>query len=446
MNTEKSIFEKLNKWIRNSVTLKLITITILVLLLLIPSSMIQSIIGERERMNTEAAREVSSKWANSQEIKGPILSIPLTYEEKNGEEILTYTKYVHLLPEHLSIHGTIAPEKLRRGIYEVVVYQSSLKVSGVFKLINQFDRSYLKEIRYDEAFISLGVSDLRGIKNHVEFKWRNENLNVTPGSKLQDFSYSGFTVSLPDDFRLDNSTIPFDFNLNLQGSHHLSFQPVGSTTSVNIESTWNAPSFDGNFLPDFREVREDGFEANWKILQLNRNYPQIWTGNDHFKNMDDSSFGVSLILPMDDYQKSMRSAKYAVMTIALTFLIFFLVEILNEKKIHPFQYTLVGLALCLFYVLLVSISEHSNFNFAYWISTTSIVTMIMLYSLSIFKTKRLTILLVTTLCGIYGFLFITLQLVDYALLMGSIGLTIILAATMYFTRNINWYKLNIKSE
>ena len=169
MNTEKSIFEKLNKWIRNSVTLKLITITILVLLLLIPSSMIQSIIGERERMNTEAAREVSSKWANSQEIKGPILSIPLTYEEKNGEEILTYTKYVHLLPEHLSIHGTIAPEKLRRGIYEVVVYQSSLKVSGVFKLINQFDRSYLKEIRYDEAFISLGVSDLRGIKNHVEF-------------------------------------------------------------------------------------------------------------------------------------------------------------------------------------------------------------------------------------------------------------------------------------
>ena len=158
--------------------------------------------------------------------------------------------------------------------------------------------------------------------------------------------------------------------------------------------------------------------------------------------MQNSAFGVNLIMPLDDYQKSMRSAKYAAMTIALTFLIFFLVEILNGRKIHPFQYVLVGLGLVLFYVLLVSISEHSNFNLAYLISSVAIVSMITLYSYSIFRVRKLTLLLFATLVGIYGFLFVTLQLADYALLMGSAGLTLILGLTMYFTRNVNWYKLN----
>ena len=152
------------------------------------------------------------------------------------------------------------------------------------------------------------------------------------------------------------------------------------------------------------------------------------------------------MLPIDDYHKSMRSAKYGVMCIALTFLIFFLVEILNKRRIHPFQYALVGLGLVLFYVLLVSISEHSNFNLAYLISSIAIVSMISLYSLSVFKEKKLSLLLLLTLIAVYGFLFVTLQLADYALLMGSIGLTLILSATMYFSRNINWYNLNQEDE
>jgi inner membrane protein len=193
-------------------------------------------------------------------------------------------------------------------------------------------------------------------------------------------------------------------------------------------------------------VSENGFEATWKVLELNRNYPKQWTGSNHSTQLSESAFGVDLILPLDDYQKSMRSAKYAVMTIALTFLIFFLVEILNGRKIHPFQYILVGLSLCLFYILLISISEHTNFNIAYLISAVGVVAMIGLYSLSVFKNMRLTFLLLVTLTSIYGFLFITLQLADYALLMGSIGLAIILAVTMYATRNINWYKLSITND
>ena len=446
MNTENTLIEKVNSFIKTSVTLKLLTITILMLLLLIPAAMIRSIIQERESLNTEATNEVSSKWADAQQINGPILTIPLIYEFEVENKKTTTTKYWHLLPENLNIDGNIVPEKLKRGIYEVVVYRSNLNVSGDFNISPRPDPQNLKEIQYDQAFLTIGITDLRGIQNQINLNWNGKNLYVQPGSKLTDIIYSGITIDTPDLREQANQNIAFDYTVNLQGSKNLSFIPVGNTTNVKLKSTWPSPSFNGNFLPDDREISEDGFTAFWSVLQLNRNYPQTWIGDGNKQQMQESSFGVDLIKPIDDYQKSLRSAKYAAMAIALTFLIFFLVEILNKKKIHPFQYALVGLALCLFYILLVSISEHSNFNVAYGISSVGIVVMISLYSLSVFKKLNLSLILITTLCGIYGFLFVTLQLADYALLMGSIGLLLILGLTMYFTRNINWYKLNMETE
>lgn len=445
MDKENTLIEKVNTWIKNSVTLKLITVTLLMLLLLIPSSMIKSIISEREELNNEAIIEVSTKWAEGQEIQGPILTIPLIYEYKKDDDKSQITKYWHILPEELNISGIIETEKLRRGIYEIVVYKSDISVSGVFELNNIVEQTKLKEIQYDKAFLTIGISDLRGIEDQIQLKWNNNNLQARPGSKISKMIYSGVTINLPDITMLIDTPVDFNFNISLQGSQYMSFIPIGSTTNVNIRSKWQSPSFNGNFLPDNREVTNEGFKANWKILQLNRNFPQTWVGSNHKEKMQDSAFGVNLIMPLDDYQKSMRSAKYAAMTIALTFLIFFLVEILNGRKIHPFQYILVGLALVLFYVLLVSISEHANFNVAYLISSLAIVAMITLYSFSIFRARKLTLLLLATLVGIYGFLFVTLQLADYALLMGSTGLTLIIGLTMYFTRNVNWYKLNTEA-
>lgn len=443
---ENTPFEKVNSLVKNSVTLKLVTITILMLLLLIPASMIQSIIQEREQLSNEVSNEVSSKWAEEQQVNGPILTIPLIYEYENDEKKYTTTKYWQILPEKLIINGEVMPQKLKRGIYEVVVYQSEINISGEFILNQALDHNNLKHILYDQAFLTVGISDLRGIKNQITVNWNKDELEVNPGSKLSDLIYSGFTVALPNVKEQVGKKADFSFSMELQGSRNLSFTPLGSTTKVDLKSTWDSPSFNGSFLPDSREISTDGFSASWSILQLNRNYPQTWVGNDNHNKIEDSSFGVELILPLDDYQKTYRSAKYAAMTIALTFLIFFLVEILNKRKIHPFQYALVGLALCLFYVLLLSISEHSNFNIAYGLSTLGIVTMVSLYSLSVFKQLKLSLLLCTVVSAIYGFLFVTMQLADYALLMGSIGLTIILALTMYFTRNINWYKLNIEAQ
>ena len=414
------------------------------LLLLIPSSMIKTIIVERETLNNEAINEVSSKWANEQQINGPILTIPLVYEYINEEKETKWEerKFLNILPEELNIQGEVTPEKLRRGIYEIVVYKSFLQFNGSFLVGHKINQDHLKQIKYDEAFLTIGISDLRGIEDEIAVNWGKERLKVIPGSRIPEIISKGVTIALP---KLEFSTdkpISFSFNLNLQGSQNLSFIPLGSTTHVKINSNWPSPSFNGSFLPDSRKVTETGFTAEWKVLQLNRNFSQSWVGSSGRNNMRDASFGVDLLLPLDDYQKSMRSAKYAAMTIALTFLIFFLVEVLNGKKIHPFQYILVGMALCLFYVLLISISEHSNFNIAYTISTLAVVSMITLYSLSIFKATKFTMLLSVTLIGIYGFLFVTLQLADYALLMGSIGLTIILGATMFFTRKINWYRIN----
>ncbi|MEM7550559.1 MAG: cell envelope integrity protein CreD [Bacteroidota bacterium] len=439
--------KSVGNWVKNSVSLKLITIAILVMLLLIPSSMIESIIHERANLSEQAITEVSGKWAGDQLVNGPVLIVPIVYEykSKKEEEPDEVIRYLHILPEDLNVSGTLNPEILKRGIYDVAVYESEMKVEGEFLLNQKVDRDHLKEIKWNDAHLAIGISDMRGIKDNIVVHWDKKRYKAEPGSRISNRTLSGVTVDLPDLFPKRGEAVKFNFGLKLKGSRNLSFIPLGNETKVDLESGWSSPSFNGNFLPDHREITEAGFTANWKILQLNRNFPQSWVGGYLSLNIQESAFGVDLFMPLDDYKKAIRSEKYAVMTIFLTFLIFFLVEVMNGKKIHPFQYTLVGLSLCLFYVLLISISEHSSFNKAYMISALATTAMITLYSRSIFKSAGSTALMSVTLIGVYCFLFVTLQLADYALLMGSVGLMLILSATMYFTRNINWYKLSTKT-
>jgi inner membrane protein len=243
--------------------------------------------------------------------------------------------------------------------------------------------------------------------------------------------------------------------------------PFGKTTKVTIESPWGTPSFVGASLPDERQVTDKGFKAVWNELHLNRNYPQQGTGrfigiaSNSVENYDqnravvsspdgvgstkttgelESSFGVKLLLPVDEYQKTMRSTKYNLMFIVITFIAFFFVEILNRKRLHPIQYLLVGFAICLFYVLLLAISEHLSFNWAYLIGCVTILTLIIFYTQSVFKNTRITLIFNGILALLYGFFYSLLQLEDYSLLLGSVGLLVILAVVMYLTRNIDWYR------
>jgi inner membrane protein len=440
---EKSFFETLNQAISKSITLKLISIFILMVMLMIPMAFIMELIQERENLRQSAITEVSGRWANDQLVYGPVLTIPFHKQVIEEGKAKTIREEAHILPSHLKADARVDPQTLHRGIYDVVVYDSNISFSGSFEDIGKYIHGIDHyEMLWEEAFLTVHISDLRGIKDEVQVNWNGNLIQVEPGTLIPYLVGSGITVSHIFGQNPGNEAHSFSFDLHLQGSRHLGFAPLGRETHLFMTSGWRDPSFSGSFLPDNRTVNEEGFSATYKILELNRNYPQSWTGNQNAGSLRSSAFGVDLLLPMNDYQKSMRSAKYALLAISLTFLTFFLVEIFNRKKIHPFQYILIGLALVLFYTLLISISEHTNFDIAYVIASASVIAMIGLYARSILQNPRQAATLVFVLILTYTFVYITLQIQDYALLIGTIGLTLILAFTMYITRNINWYELS----
>ncbi len=460
----KTFYERFSAWTRNSITLRIISIAILVLLLLIPTSMIESLIRERQSYRQQAIQNVSTSWADAQTLAGPILTVPYqVMNRNNSDKLVESTEYAHFLPELLQIETFIAPETRRRGIYEAVVYTAQLEFTGSFpspdfEILNISPEA----ISWKDAVIELGVPDMRGIQQNVVLKWQGKDFSFDPGVGAGKVLSSGVSVGVS----LDSSSLAsnFSFKIELNGSGSLGFLPLGKTTEVQVNSSWSNPSFVGAFLPDDQDVNDDGFNAKWEVLHLNRNFHQAWKGEQYFfplndiapaqddylypsyqieapqqNNAQDYGFGVNLLMPVDQYQKSMRSAKYAIMFISLTFLTFFFVEILNRKRIHPVQYLLVGLALCIFFALLLAISEHTSFNLAYIIAGISVTALIAVYVKAVFKSQRLTTLLTLLLVLMYGFIFTLLQLQDYALLIGSIALFIILAIVMYISRKIDWY-------
>lgn len=461
-DNQPSFFDRLNSWMQNSLTFKLFVIAFLMLLLMIPISMIQSIINERKMLRDNAIRDISSKWGNNQVIGGPIISIPYRENVKNNEtgEIKSTVRYAHFLPEQLNIEGDLQTEERKRGIYVVVLYNSKMKISGTF---NKLDLSKLgidvAKLELNNAIISVGITDLKGIREKVVMKMNGMEYPLDPGIPTHDIFNSG--VSLPVKIAATDN-LNFDVMLDLNGSQSIYFLPLGKETSVKINSKWANPSFEGSFLPDNRTVDGSGFKADWKVLHLNRNYAQQGIGS--FINTEDintnadnvyysaqtanssqaAEFGVRLLLPVDEYQKTMRSAKYSAMFVVLTFLVVFFSEILRGVRVHPIQYLLVGFAISLFYLLLLSISEHLLFNWAYLISCIAILTLVAFYINAIFHNKTATIIITTALGILYGFFYTLLQLEEYALLLGSIGLLVILAGVMYLTRNIDWYNVRRK--
>ncbi|MCB9081694.1 MAG: cell envelope integrity protein CreD [Lewinellaceae bacterium] len=459
MSQPVSFFDRLNQWARNSVTLKLFIIAMLILLLLIPASMLRSLIYERENVRDAAIQEVSAKWGQEQTLSGPVISVPYqsTQLDNQGKAIVT-TGYAHFLPDTVNVTGKLNPEKRYRGIYVVVLYETALKISGSFSPLNAAALTVPEaDLRWEDALFTLGISDMKGIRNAMKVQLNGVTHEFGPGTVTNDILPAG--TSVPIDLReAYQQDLRFTLDLDLNGSSDLYFTPFGKETLVRLEGNWPNPSFEGAFLPDERTVDNNGFQASWRVLQLNRNYPQQGQGpyiSNHPSDIIDYSvgadqggfrgqtnaFGVRLLLPIDEYQKTMRSAKYAGFFIFITFLAFFFIEVLNRKRLHPIQYILVGAAIMLFYVLLLSISEHLNFNMAYLISCVVILTLITGYCSYALRNRKLTLLVGGMLAILYGFFFSLLQLQDYALLLGSLGLLLILGAIMYLTRNIDWYSL-----
>lgn len=436
--------------LKNNIYLKVGVIIFITLLLLIPTEMIKNLILERESTKNEAISEVSSKWAEAQTITGPFISIPYyryvkeVSKNDSTEKIVQIKEYIHILPSELKISGDINPEKRHRGIYDIVVYNSKLDIAGTF---NKFDISALdipaKNILFDKAEFVVGINDLRGIEEQVTLSWGSEEVFFNPGVSSNDVVTSGINAVLNIN-PSDSSSYNFKLSLDLKGSQLLYFTPVGKVTDINLASEWQNPSFNGAFLPDNREVTESGFKANWNVLHLNRNFPQMWVGSQHY--VSDSAFGIDLLVPVDNYQKSYRSIRYAILFIVFTFLVFFFIEVLNKVFIHPIQYILVGVALIVFYTLLLSLSEHMTYNLAFIVSALSTLLLITGYVKAILKSFKFALLISGILTVLYTFIFVIIQLQDYALLIGSIGIFIILGLVMYFSRKIDWYGINLSEK
>ncbi len=278
---------------------------------------------------------------------------------------------------------------------------------------------------------------MRGIKDNVQIIFDKNNYRVNPGLKTTDIASAGISSVIP--LTPNDNPKLFSFKLALNGSEQIQFTPLAEETNVTVQSDWVSPSFNGAFLPVKREISKKGFTATWKVLHLNRNFPQYWEGNRY--KVKDSCFGFKLLITADVYQKMTRLSKYSLMFIVFTFSAFFFSEIINRNRVHPIQYLLIGLAVILFYVLQLSISEHLNFNYAYLISSSAITLLISGYSKGILKNTYFTITVFSILAILYMYLYIVLQLEDYALIMGSIGLFLILSVIMFITRKIDWYSL-----
>ena len=392
---------------------------------------VNNLINERHIRSEEAAKEMSSKWGREQTVTGPVLAIPYY----NASERIRSTRYVYLVPDQLDIIGEVKSKIKKRSIFQTAVYSTQISLKGKFN-INSI-RAYLPKdddivIQYDKAILATQIADISGVTHNVEGTFGEQKVGLS-ASSIDAFGTS--YAPLSDIVCVDlGEQVDFSLQINLKGVNKLVFNAVSKQLSIDLKSNWKDPSFKGTNLPDVSTVNENGFHANWTFLNQ-RNFngtfsPIRQTYQDYFE--------VELMMANDHYSKSNRSAKYAVLLIGLTFIAFFFMELLNKKNIHPLQYVLIGLALCLFYTLLVSFAEHCNFNTSYLISTIMTVGLIGIYSKAILKSIKLAGFIITIQTLVYGFVFLIIQLNDFALMAGSLGLFIILAIMMYFSKKIDF--------
>src|SRR6266550_8271769 len=441
---------------RNNTIIKLLGVGALVLVLLIPLAMITGVLNERLARRNEAVVDITSSWGKEKNVIGPVLGIPFQYRFKAVKEVPlaegrverreveeTATANAYFLPQLLKINGEVQTQTLHRGIYDAAVFRAQLVLSGKFA---PPDFGALKidsrDLQWKDAFVTIAVNDLRGTREALLLDWGGAKRPLLPGSQVPGYT-TGATASLGADKPIDNE-VEFSIALDFNGSDGIFFVPFGVQNEATLKSNWPDPAFRGAFLPADRSVRPDGFDAKWKVSYYGRDYPQSWTsrtGNERFSvlSVTNSRFGVQLLSILDAYRYVERSIKYGVLFLVLVFTTFFLFEVTARQKIHPFQYLMVGAALCLFYLLLLSISEFVGFGWAYLIAAVASTLLITWYCRFFLGGGARTLMIGAGLAGVYTFLYITLRQQDYALLMGAIALFIVLAIVMYVTRKVDWY-------
>ncbi|MBC7722449.1 MAG: cell envelope integrity protein CreD [Pedobacter sp.] len=421
----------------NKTMIKAIVTAVLILAMMIPTLFISNLVSEREERQKEVVKEVTSKWATQQTITSPYLYIPyLTHQNGVIGKGNFDKKYLLFLPENLKVNSIVIPEQRPRSIYKVLLYKSNITAKGDIKIqlpkdINPAD------IQLADAKICMGLTDFKGIEERVSVNLSGNNYELTPGLPTNDIDSFGLSAPINLTTASLGTNLSFEVSLKVKGSEKLYFTPLAGNSSFSMQSNWGSPSFDGNILPSERTITDNNFTAKWTFNKAS--LPFGTTIKSFNFNKNNFAFGVSLMQPADQYAKTSRSVKYAILIIGLTFALFFIIELMQQKALHPIQYIFVGLALIIFYTLLLSISEFILFDYAYLIAATATVVLIMLYAKSHFNNWKTASIFGSILSALYGFIFVLIRLEDTALLVGSIGLFIVLALVMYTSRKINWF-------
>jgi inner membrane protein len=427
-----------------SITLKAVMIGIIVLILIVPLTMLRGLVNERSALREQAYSRVAEGWGGNSIVGGPMLVVPTERIASDDRSRTIVRNELYLLPAELNVDVEMNLEREPRyvGIYAVPVYQSKIKMSGRFDLAGLAPLMGKEGVIYlwDQARVRLPLSQSRSLREVREARVASRDLKLGPAAPGL---FRGVEAAIDLSPLVDAKTVEFSFDTVVAGSREFSFLPVGSTTSIAMRSDWPHPSFQGSFLPVDRTITERGFEARWQVLELNRSYRQAWQGGEVDDAMlMESAIGVGLYQAVDVYQRAERAIKYALLFIALTFLTFFAWEQLSALKLHPLQYLLVGLALSMFYVLLIALSEHILFALAYLTAAGALVLLMAVYISGALHSAKRGFGVATAMTVVYGLLYGLILSEDYALLMGALTLFAALAAVMIATRKIDWYRLS----
>ncbi len=438
----------ISRWSRPA---RLIGVAVLALFLLIPLQMVRSVVQERYQTFRGVVREIAGAWSGDQRVAGPILVIPFLEKIEIQDEFITpqgerkvtqrwefRQRRAVILPETLSFDGDMTPEIRRRGIYRVQVFNADVEITGSFRNLRATVESLsseerLESISWSDATIAFGLSDPRGIVDVEGFEIDGTTISVRPGTTLGKILARGFHARVGD---VVGDGFEFVLPLEIRGSGFLSFLPLGATTRASLRSDWPHPSFFGDVLPATHEISGDGFSAEWTIPLLNRSFPQAWLGCQDV-DITEIEAGVRLFEPVALYDLVTRSVKYGLLFIVLTFLTLGLIEFVTGSRLSLVQYLLIGVALAMFFLILIALAEHMGFGVAYFLASAAVVGINTLYCGAILPRRSLALAVGGVLAAIYGILYTILRAEDYALLGGTLLLLVALTVTMFFTRRIN---------
>lgn len=429
---------------------KTLMIGLLALLLLIPLGMIESKISERQGLQTSVQQDIARSASGPQTLSGPFLVVSYkvrtrqTYKDDKGVERINVSESgpfeTVFAPHVLKLNGSAEVETRKRGIYQARLYNLQSTIKGDFAVPRGYGLSQaVEDIIPVASYFVMNVSDSRGIRNAPQLTLNGGKHEFAPGS-VKPINGNGMHVELTALDPTQAHTFDFSFPFDLQGMTTLSMAPSGNTTEMALKSSWPHPSFGGSFLPRNRNIDNRGFSAQWLVSNLARNSAaQADAGQPPVAA---ETFSVDFIDPVNIYLLSERAVKYGVLFVVLVFTAFFMFEVLKALRIHPMQYLLVGLALAMFFLLIISLSEHIPFLTAYSVSGVACVALVGIYMAGVLRNRKPALAFSGGIALLYSVLYGVLQSEDNALLMGSLVLFAALAAVMLLTRHMDWYRLN----